>query len=51
MKEGSQWHANLIYDITEQFRVGGEYMYGIRENVNGAKGGANRMQFMLMYSF
>jgi hypothetical protein len=51
MKGDTAWHVNLIYDVTETLRVGGEYMYGTRENQDGAKGIANRMQFMIMYTF
>ena len=51
MKGDTAWHFTLIYDLTKEFRLGGEYMFGTRENENGATGRANRMQFMMMYTF
>jgi hypothetical protein len=51
MKGGTQWHVNLIYDLTKELRVGGEYMVGTRKNVNDASGQAKRLQFMMMYTF
>jgi hypothetical protein len=44
-------HANLIVHITEALQTGAEYMIGWRKNVSGAFGRANRVQFMVMYSF
>jgi opacity protein-like surface antigen len=51
MEGGGAAHVNLIYDLTDRLRFGGEYMIGTRENVNGADGQAQRIQFMSMYSF
>jgi hypothetical protein len=51
MKGDTAWHVNLIYDFTKELRLGAEYMYGTRENVNGAEGHANRTQFMMMYTY
>jgi hypothetical protein len=51
MEGDTAWHFNLVHDITEHLRVGGEYMYATRKNVNGDSGHANRVQFMVMYSF
>ena len=51
MEGGGAGHVNLVYDLTERLRFGAEYMIGTRQNVNGAEGHAQRMQFMAMYSF
>ena len=45
------FHANLIVHITDALQTGGEYMIGWRKNVSGDFGRANRIQFMVMYSF
>ena len=49
----SAWaaHANLIYKISSAMSTGVEYMWGERENVDGASGDAARVQTMVMYSF
>jgi hypothetical protein len=49
----SAWaaHANLIYEISSAMSTGVEYMWGERENVDGASGDAARVQTMVMYSF
>ncbi|MBW2508626.1 MAG: hypothetical protein JRE81_08355 [Deltaproteobacteria bacterium] len=44
-------HANLIVHITNALQTGAEYMIGWRKNVSGEFGRANRVQFMVMYSF
>ncbi|MDF1746682.1 MAG: DcaP family trimeric outer membrane transporter [Gimesia sp.] len=41
--------ANLIYSPLERVRVGIEYLYGIRENVNGATGAAHRIQASFIF--
>lgn len=41
--------ANIIWQPTERFRVGTEYLYGIRENVNGDTGAANRLQTSFIF--
>jgi hypothetical protein len=51
MQGGRSGHVNLVYDLTERFRVGAEYMIGTLENVNEARGQAQRIQFTSMYSF
>jgi len=42
---------NTFWDVTQGFRVGGEYSYGSRVNKNKESGTANRMSFILYYSF
>jgi len=41
--------ANLIYSPLERVRVGIEYLYGIRENINGATGAAHRIQASFIF--
>ena len=38
--------ANLIWTVTEQLSVGGEYLYGTRVDVDGSAGAANRLEFV-----
>jgi hypothetical protein len=42
---------NTFWDITQGFRFGGEYSYGSRINKNKESGTANRISFILYYSF
>jgi hypothetical protein len=41
--------ANLICNAVDRTKVGIEYLYGLRENVNGAAGKANRLQVALIF--
>lgn len=41
--------ANLICNPVDRVKVGIEYLYGLRENINGAAGKANRMQVALIF--
>jgi hypothetical protein len=41
--------ANLIWRPLERVRVGVEYLYGLRENVDGAIGVANRVQAAFIF--
>jgi len=43
-------HANIIYTPIPGARLGLEYIYGERENVDGKKGDARRVQFGAMWS-
>ncbi len=43
--------ANLIYNIMKGTFVGVEYLRGQREDLDGDKGTANRLQFSVRYSF
>jgi hypothetical protein len=42
---------NTFWDVAKGFRVGGEYSYGSRVNKNKESGTANRISFILYYSF
>lgn len=46
-----QFHANLIWFPYRRASTGFEVMYGERENKDGAKGDAWRLQYMLKYKF
>lgn len=48
---GWSFHGNLIYKHDERLSAGLEYMYGVRENVSGSDGDAQRLQFSLFYYF
>ena len=41
--------ANLIWSRWERVRVGIEYLYGLRENVDRAVGPANRLQAAFIF--
>lgn len=45
LKSTSYMAVNLIHNPYERVFWGVEYLYGIREDVSGASGNANRMQF------
>jgi hypothetical protein len=44
-------HANLIWKLSKAASTGIEYMWGQRENTNGEKGDAARLQTMFQYFF
>ena len=44
-------HANLIWFPYKLVSTGIEYMWGVRENKDGAEGTASRIQFMVKYKF
>ena len=48
---GSAIHANLIYKYDNQLSMGMEVMHGVRENVSGRDGDAQRIQFSTFYYF
>ncbi len=45
------FHANLIWFPTKLVSTGVEYMWGLRENKDGAQGTATRIQFMVKFKF
>ena len=45
------FHLNLIWFPYKLVSTGVEYMYGFRENKDGAEGTATRLQFMVKYKF
>jgi len=50
-KIGQYIAANVFWDILPVFTVGIEYLWGQRINQNGAKGNANRIDFMAQFTF
>jgi hypothetical protein len=42
---------NLVWEFAEQMSFGGEYLYGSREDNDGASGSANRLLFVFKYDF
>ncbi|MBU2651913.1 MAG: porin [Bacteroidetes bacterium] len=50
-KIGQYIAANFFWDILPVFTVGIEYLWGQRINQNGAKGTANRIDFMAQFTF
>jgi hypothetical protein len=43
--------ANLLWNFAERALVGAEYLWGLREDLDGADGTANRIQFSVKYTF
>ena len=43
--------ANAFYNPIPDLRVGIEYLHGIRNNLNGESGHANRLEAMVQFSF
>jgi len=50
-KRGQYASANLLYYPVENVMVGGEYLWGDRENKNGDSNDNNRVQFSVKFSF
>lgn len=50
-KSYSSAHANLIYSPVENLDLGGELIWGQRENEDGARGELNRLQFSAKLGF
>jgi hypothetical protein len=42
---------NLVWELAEQMSIGGEYLYGTREDNDGASGRANRLLFVFKFDF
>jgi hypothetical protein len=51
MAAASSAHLNLVYSPTSLLSLGGELMWGERENFDGATGDALRFQFSIQYKF
>lgn len=51
IRRGQVGHVNLIWSVSSALSTGVEYIWGYRENVDGAQGNASRLQTMLKYSF
>ncbi|MFZ2905570.1 MAG: DcaP family trimeric outer membrane transporter [Cyclobacteriaceae bacterium] len=43
--------TNLIWNFAERAMAGVEYLWGLREDLNGEDGTANRVQFSVKYTF
>lgn len=43
--------ANIYYNITGDFKVGAEYLFGTRKDYGGEHNKANRFEAMMQYSF
>jgi hypothetical protein len=48
---GSYASANLLYALTPKVLLGGEYIWGRRENKDGTAANDNRIQFSTRVSF
>ena len=42
---------NLVWEFAERMSVGGEWLYGSREDSDGASGDANRLQLAFKLGF
>jgi hypothetical protein len=42
---------NLVWEFAEKMSFGGEYLYGTREDKDGASGSANRLLFVFKFEF
>lgn len=51
IKRAGSFHANLIWFPYPRISIGGEYMWGIRQNNDGVEGTASRIQFMAKFKF
>lgn len=50
-RRGTKLALNVMHDLSEQDRVGLEFMLGQRENFDGQTMSANRLQFLFRHSF
>lgn len=51
ISETQSMHANLVYSPVPQLAIGGELMWGERENNDGSNNDAARLQFSIQYKF
>ena len=51
IKTVGSFHVNLIYFPYKRISTGIEYMWGMRENYDGTRGTASRIQFMAKFKF
>jgi hypothetical protein len=51
IKSSKSSHLNIVYKPFSQFLIGGELMWGERENNDGASGDAIRLQLSAQYNF
>lgn len=50
-RRGTYIFGNVFYRVTDNFTLAAEYLHGGRKNMDGLKGGANRVSVMLQYNF
>lgn len=50
-REGQYAFGNIFYKITPRCILGGEYLYGMRKNMDGMDNSANRINLQLKYNF
>lgn len=50
-KQGQYIFGNIFYAITPRCKIGGEYLYGSRKDMNNQKNHANRVNVQLQYNF
>ena len=48
---GDYVFANAFYNVTSNFTVALEYLYGSRRDMGGSQNEANRLSLMAQYSF
>ena len=51
IQKAGSFHVNLVWFPARMVSTGIEYMWGMRENKNGAQGTASRVQFMAKFKF
>ena len=50
-RHGQYMFGNIFWNVTRRFCIAAEYLRAIRQNMDGAKNSANRVNFMMQYSF
>lgn len=50
-RQGQYMFGNIFWNVTRRFCVAAEYLHASRINMNDARNGANRVNFMMQYSF
>lgn len=50
-KHGQYIFGNIFFHVTPRMKIAAEYLYGQRNNMNGAKNHANRVNVMAQYNF
>ena len=49
--QGQYIFGNIFYSLTPRCRIGAEYLYGSRKNMDSVKNHANRVSLQLQYNF
>ncbi len=50
-KDATYIFCNIFHNLTSSCKIAVEYLHGIRQDVSGAEGSANRVQAMIQYNF